>query len=67
MTTDELMTPEQVAELVGVNTGTLANWRSDGKGPRYVKSGRIRYRKSDVWAFINSSVRQSTCETTVAA
>jgi predicted site-specific integrase-resolvase len=61
--TDELMTAAEVADLLGVTEATLANYRSTGKGPRYIKpTGRIKYRKSDVWAFINGSVRQSTCE-----
>lgn len=61
--TDELMTQNEVAKLLGVNTATLANYRSAGKGPRFVKTiGRVQYRKTDVWDFINRNVRQSTSE-----
>jgi len=38
----QLLTPEQVAQLPGVHTNTLAIWRS------------IRYRAADVQAFIDS-------------
>jgi predicted site-specific integrase-resolvase len=63
MTTDELMTQSEVAALLDVNTATLANWRSAGKGPKFVKLvGRVKYRAVDVEAFVNSSVRQSTCK-----
>ena len=37
-------TPEQMAEHMGVTIGRLANLRSEGKGPKYVKrGGRVRY------------------------
>ena len=45
----KLLTAEQVAELLGVTTHTLAVWRSTGRyNLPYVKSGRlVRYRESD--------------------
>ena len=50
----KLLTAEQVAELLGVTTHTLAVWRSTGRyNLPYVKSGRlVRYRESDVHNFI---------------
>lgn len=39
-----LLTPTQMAARLGVSAKTLANQRSAGKGPKYVKQGgRIRY------------------------
>jgi len=36
--------PQQVAERTGFATSTLANWRSLGIGPAWVKVGtRVRY------------------------
>jgi hypothetical protein len=68
ITVTELMTQDEVAALFDITVPVLANWRCVGKGPRYVKlGGRVKYRKSDVEAFISASVRQSTCEATVAA
>ena len=59
----ELMTQEEVSALFDVSMPVLANWRSAGKGPKFVKlGGRVKYRKADVEAFINSNVRQSTTE-----
>ena len=51
----ELMTPPQVAQLLGVNVTTLRNWRHAGAGPRFVtlSSRTIRYRLADVRAFID--------------
>ena len=50
------LTPTQVAEILGVTTGTLAVWRCT---KRYqlplVKIGRkIFYRTEDVYAFVDS-------------
>jgi predicted DNA-binding transcriptional regulator AlpA len=59
----ELLSQAEVAALLGITNETLANHRCAGKGPRFVKLvGRVKYRKSDVEEFINSSVRQSTCD-----
>jgi len=64
----ELLSQAEVAALLGITKETLANHRSAGRGPRYVKLvGRIKYRKTDVEAFIERSVRQSTTELTTAA
>jgi predicted DNA-binding transcriptional regulator AlpA len=60
----ELMTQHELAALLNISTATMANWRSAGKGPRYVKlGGKVKYRKIDVEEFINDSIRTSTsCE-----
>jgi predicted site-specific integrase-resolvase len=63
----ELMTQDEVAALFDISLPVLANWRCAGKGPRYVKlGGRVKYRKDDIEAFINSNVRKSTTETVAA-
>ena len=45
-----LLTPEQVADLTGLSTETLAQWRSQRRGIPYVKISRncVRYRESDL-------------------
>ena len=57
MTTD-LLTPEQVAEMLQVHPGTLENWRVRGDGPPFVKLGNkrrsaVRYPRQAVedWIF----------------
>ena len=43
------MRTEQAAELLGICSGTLINWRYLGKGPRYHKIGRsVRYSVRDI-------------------
>lgn len=59
---DELMTPEQVAAALLLSIRTLAAWRSSGRNPlAYLKvGGRVRYRRSDVDAWLESQARTST-------
>jgi predicted DNA-binding transcriptional regulator AlpA len=46
----------QAARYIGVSSAVTRLWRSQSKGPRYFKAGEklIRYRKSDLDAWINS-------------
>lgn len=54
---DRLLWPDEVAELLGVPVGTLANWRYQGRGPAFAKVGRhVRYRRRDVDAWIDRHV-----------
>ncbi|MCV7686176.1 helix-turn-helix domain-containing protein [Micrococcus luteus] len=60
---EDLMTPEGLSAYIGTPTTTLAHWRYVGKGPRFVKIGRsVRYRASDVAAWLEAQTRQSTAE-----
>lgn len=46
------LTPKQVEEAYGLDAGTLANWRTQGKGPEYVKvGGKVLYMvdKLEAW------------------
>lgn len=52
---DDLQTQERVSEVTGIPTGTLANYRYLGKGPRYIKIGkRVLYRRADVDAWLDA-------------
>lgn len=49
----QLLTPAKLAEHLEVSTGTLANWRSAGTGPKYVRlAGVVRYRVDAVEKWI---------------
>ncbi|MET7639346.1 helix-turn-helix domain-containing protein [Streptomyces sp. NPDC005438] len=57
----EWLSPKQVGELLGISTITLATWRREGTGPTYARltdapNGTIRYRRSDVDAWLESKV-----------
>lgn len=56
-----LLTDAQAAERLHVARQTLAKWRCQGKGPRYVKIGRrALYDEADLDAFIAGRKYQST-------
>jgi predicted DNA-binding transcriptional regulator AlpA len=47
-------TQEQAAAFLGVKPTTLATWRHQGRGPRYIKIGRsCFYFDSDIDAWLN--------------
>ena len=55
---EELVSCEKTAKALGVKVQTLANWRSDQQGPRYVKVGRlVYYRRADISAWLASQIR----------
>jgi hypothetical protein len=52
----------EVAAQLRVSTGTLANWRYMGIGPRYTKlssaaNAPVRYRQCDVDAYLSQQER----------
>lgn len=54
---NKLMTPEEVAELLGVPRRTLTVWRYEGIGPKGFKVGRhVRYRLVDVESWIEEQL-----------
>jgi len=64
MSLDDLLTPTEVAKALGVSISTLAIWRCERRYHlSYVKVGaRVRYRRSDVEAFLNQQTRGGTGE-----
>jgi len=54
MAEDTWLTRQEVADRMKLPAATLAQWASQGKGPKYGKFGRhVRYRLSDVIAWEN--------------
>jgi predicted site-specific integrase-resolvase len=46
---DDLLTPEQAAEILRKSPATLSRWRTDGIGPSYIKNGgAVEYRRCDL-------------------
>lgn len=55
------MSREEAAVYLGLSPLTMDGWRSQGRGPAYVKLGkgpraRVSYRKQDLDAFIESKL-----------
>lgn len=60
--TPPLTTPE-AANYLSVQPTTLEVWRVQGRGPRFLKLGRaVRYRQSDLDAYLSAGSRQSTSD-----
>lgn len=60
LTVEPFVTPTRVAEVFPVSEGTLANWRSQGGGPPFLKvGGRVGYRLSDVEAWLVEHTAQT--------
>lgn len=52
---------KEAAQILQINERTLTNWRGQNKSPKYVKVGRcVRYRLSDLTAWIEANSRNST-------
>ena len=55
------MTTKEAAIQLGVKPSTLEVWRVYGKGPKYLKLGRlVKYRLADLESFLEESLRSST-------
>ena len=62
---NNLLTTKQVSELLSISEQTLANARWSGVGISipYVKlSNSVRYKQSDVEAYIESNIHKHTSE-----
>lgn len=59
----QLYSQNDVAERLGCSVRTLERYRVSGEGPRFVKIGRlVRYRASDLDAWLAGRIRGSTSE-----
>lgn len=59
----KLLTPKEVANILGLNQASLRNWRWKGSGPVFIKVGHlVRYKQSDVNKFIEEQSRTSTSD-----
>ena len=57
---------EEAAKRLRVSKGTLANWRTAGGGPRYIKFGRrVLYPETELAAFEQRFTYSSTAESAV--
>ncbi len=59
---DELMLENDAAKLLKCSQRTLQGWRTQHKGPRFVKLGKrcIRYRLKDLIDFISQRTQPET-------
>ncbi|MBL4802235.1 MAG: helix-turn-helix domain-containing protein [Emcibacter sp.] len=68
-TQDNLYTEQQAAEYIGgtetpIPLGTMRRWRIEGKFLKFLRIGAkaVRYRKTDLDAYLDSCSRTSTTD-----
>jgi predicted DNA-binding transcriptional regulator AlpA len=55
---DELIENDRTAKLLGVQPSTLVTWRSERRGPVYLKVGRlVYYRRADIRTWLAAQMR----------
>lgn len=61
---DDMLTPDKAAMVLNLSVKTLANMRSSGGGPLFVKLANrtIRYRYCDLKTFIANGIKQNTSQ-----
>lgn len=59
----ELLSAEELACKLKISRRTLAKWRTNGRGPCYVRLGHaVRYRTQDVEEWVESKVSRNSAE-----
>jgi excisionase family DNA binding protein len=53
-----LLTPDEAADFLSLSTETLAQWRSQRRGPNYIKlEGRlVRYRTAELERYLEERI-----------
>ena len=69
---DDMLTAEQASPLIGRTVGTMKVDRVYGRGPKFIKCGEgkasgVRYRRSDIEAWLAERTFSSTSEYSAAA
>ena len=59
---DGRLSAANAATYLGLSPKTLATWRVQGRGPAFVKRGRIFYYKEDLDAWIRKGRVSSTAQ-----
>ena len=63
---DEALNETAAARLIGVSPRSLQAWRVNGRGPRYMKIGRVvRYRRRELIEFLDDRTVSSTSQVVV--
>lgn len=60
---EDLLTPDEVADWLQTKRETLATWRTQNRGPAFVKVGAsVRYRRKAVRDFIDNNEFANTTQ-----
>lgn len=67
MSSRELLTTEEAAELYGLSQSTLRKWRCAGRGPRFTRVGAaVRYKKAELEAYVEGRTFDNTTQADAA-
>lgn len=60
---DQLLTQDEAAQILAVQSDTLAHWRARKQGPSFCKLGRmVRYRRQDLTSYVEGRLCGGTIE-----
>ncbi|CAJ4869443.1 helix-turn-helix transcriptional regulator [Burkholderia pseudomallei] len=59
---DGRMDRKNAAKYVGLSEKTLAQYASQGTGPKFIKRGRVWYRKADLDEWLDGGAASSTAQ-----
>lgn len=59
---DGRMDRANAARYLGRTAGTLASWATHGKGPKFIKRGRVWYRKEELDRWLAEGEVSSTAQ-----
>lgn len=62
VTPDGRMDRRSAAAYLGYSVNTLANYATNGTGPKFIKRGRVWYRKEELDAWLNDAQATSTAQ-----
>lgn len=59
---DKLLSTLETARYLDIHPTTLATWRVEGRGPRFIKLGnrKVRYRSEDITAWLDKNTQTTT-------
>lgn len=52
--TERLLTARELGDLLGFAAGTIVDWAEAGKVPAFKVGGRLRFRESEVLAWLEA-------------
>ena len=64
---ERLLTARELAELLGFQAGTIVDWAEAGAIPSYKLGGRLRFRESEVAAWLEERRQDVTSDVHVAS
>lgn len=58
----QLLNNDEAADMLGISRRTLPVWRVQGRGPKFVKIGKlVRYDRTELDAWIMANTHANTC------